>query len=71
MVARKGRIVAWDAMIGQIGVISHGLQSLLGAIKTTILLVFICGVKYKDVVIKCLDQRDSSVQVGDLTYLPL
>ena len=34
----------WDAMIGQIGIVSHHLQSLLGAILLTILCVTICKV---------------------------
>ena len=50
--ARKGRTAWCDAMIGRIGVVSHNLQSLLGAIKLTFLHVFICGVEYFDVQIR-------------------
>ena len=32
VLAREERTARWDAMIGQIGVISHHLRSLLGAI---------------------------------------
>ena len=35
--AQEGHIVRWDAMIGQIGVVSHHLRSLLGAIKFLVL----------------------------------
>ena len=44
MVAQKGRIARRDAMIGWIGVVSHHLRSLLGAIKLTVLRDFVCGV---------------------------
>ena len=47
--AQKGRIARWDAMIGWIGVVSHHLQSLLGAMKFTVLRVFVCGIEYFDV----------------------
>ena len=33
VVARKGRTARWDAMIDRTCVVSHPLQSLLGAIK--------------------------------------
>ena len=40
----------WDAMIGRIGVVSHHLRSLLGAIiKLTVLRGFVCGVDYFNV----------------------
>ena len=42
--AYKGSTARWDAMIDQIGVVSHHLRSLLGAIKLTVLHVFACGV---------------------------
>jgi hypothetical protein len=48
-VTQKGRIARWDAMIGHIGVVSHHLQKLLGAMKLTILRVFVCGVENLDV----------------------
>ena len=50
--ARKGRTARWDAMIGRIGVVSHHLRSLLGAINLTVLLVFVYGVEYFDVQIR-------------------
>jgi len=50
--AQKGRIARWDAMTSQTSVVSHRLQSLLGAIKLTVLLVFVCGVEYFDVQIR-------------------
>jgi hypothetical protein len=43
------RMHCWDAMIDQIGVVTHHLRSLLGAIKLTILRVFVCGVENLDV----------------------
>ena len=46
--AQKGRIAKWGAMIGWIGVVSHHLQSLLDAIKLTVLCVFVCEVEYFD-----------------------
>ena len=56
MVAWKGHTATWDAMIGQIRVVSHHLQSLLGAIELTVLYVIVygvyvivCGVEYFDV----------------------
>jgi hypothetical protein len=49
MMAQKGRIARWDAMTGRTGVVSHRLRSLLGAIKLTVLLVFVCGLEYFDV----------------------
>ena len=36
-------------MIDWIGVVSHHLRSLLGAIKLTVLRVFVCRVEYFDV----------------------
>jgi hypothetical protein len=48
-VAQKGRTARWVAMIGRIGVVSHHLRSLLGAIKLTVLHVFVCGIEYLDV----------------------
>ena len=45
MVARKGSTTRWDAMIGQIGIVSHHLGSHFDAIKLTVLPVFICGVE--------------------------
>ena len=48
VVARKGRTTRCDAMIGWIGVVSHHLRSLLGAIKLTVLHVFVCRVEYFD-----------------------
>ena len=36
-------------MFGRIGVVSHHLRSHLGAIKLTVLRVFLCGVEYFDV----------------------
>ena len=45
VVARKGCIARWDAMIGQIGVVSHHMRSLLGAIELTVLHVFVCRVE--------------------------
>ena len=47
--ARKGRIARWDAMIGRIGVVFTPLAITLGAIKLTVLHVFVCGVIYYDV----------------------
>ena len=47
--ARKGRTARWDVIIGWIGVVSHYLHSLLGAIKLNVLDVFVCGVEYFDV----------------------
>ena len=47
--ARKGCTARWDAMIGQIGVVSHHLRSLSGAIKLIVLCVFVCRVEYFDV----------------------
>ena len=49
VMARKGHTTKWDAMIGRIGVVSHHLPSLLGAIKLTVLRVFVCWVEYFDV----------------------
>ncbi len=49
VVSQEGRIARWDAMIGRIGVVSHHLQSLLGAIKLTDLRVLVCKVEYFDV----------------------
>ena len=49
VVAQKGHTARWDAMIGRIGVVSHHLRSFLGAIKLTVLRVFVCGVEYFDV----------------------
>ena len=48
MVVRKGCGGRWDAMIGQIGVVSHHLRSLLGAIELTILCVVVCREGYSD-----------------------
>jgi hypothetical protein len=42
----------WDAVIGQIGVVSHHLQSLLGAIELTTLCAFIYRVGYFDAQIR-------------------
>ena len=39
-------------MIGQIDVVSHHLQSLLGAIELTVLCVFACRVEYFDAQIR-------------------
>ena len=50
--ARKRRTAKRDAMIGRIGVVSHHVRSLLGAIKLTILRIFVCGVEYFDVLIR-------------------
>ena len=50
--APEGRTAKWDAMIGRIGVVSHHLQSLLGAIKLAVLRVFVSEVEYFDVHIK-------------------
>ena len=47
--ARKGRTARCNAMIGQIGVVSHHLQSLAGAIKLIVFRAFVCGVEYFDV----------------------
>jgi hypothetical protein len=47
--AQKGCSDRWDAIIGHIGVVSHHLQKLLGAMKLTILRVFVCGVENLDV----------------------
>ena len=47
--ARKGCIARWDAMIDRIGVVSHHLRSLLGAVKLSVLRVFVYGVEYFDV----------------------
>ena len=44
VVARKGCTARWDTMVDHIGVVSHHLQSLLGAIKSTVLCIFVCGV---------------------------
>ena len=49
VVARKGRTARWDAMIGRIGIVSHHLRSLLGAIKLTVSRVIVCGVEYFNV----------------------
>jgi hypothetical protein len=38
----------WDAVIGQIGVVSHHLQSLLGAIELIVWCAFVCIVGYFD-----------------------
>ena len=43
---QKGCIARWDAMIGHIGVLLHHLRSHLGAIKLTVLRVFVYGVEY-------------------------
>ena len=45
----NGRTVRWDAMTGRIGVVSHHLRTLLGAIKYIVLCVFVCEVEYFDV----------------------
>ena len=45
----KVRIARWDARIGRIGVVSHHLQSLMGAINFIVLCVFVYGVEYFDV----------------------
>ena len=47
--AQKGRTATWDAMIGQLGVVIQHLPLFLGAIKLTVLCVFVCGVDYFDV----------------------
>ena len=49
VMAQKGRIARWDAVIGRISVVSHHLRSLWGVIELTILLFFVCGVVYLDV----------------------
>ena len=49
MVAWKGRTARWDAMIGEIGVVSHHLRSIMGVINLTIFRAFVCGVEYFDV----------------------
>ena len=41
-----------DVVIGQLGVLSHHLQSLLGAIELIILCAFVCRVGYFDAQIK-------------------
>ena len=46
--ASKGCRDRWDAVIGWIGVVSHHLWSLLGAIERTILCAFVCRVGYFD-----------------------
>jgi hypothetical protein len=51
-VARKGRTARWDVIIGRIGVVSHYLRSILGAIKSNVLDVFVCRVEYFDVSIR-------------------
>jgi hypothetical protein len=38
----------WDAVSGRIGVVSHHLRSLLGAIELTVLCAFVCIVGYFD-----------------------
>ena len=63
----KGRTPRWDAMIGRIGVVSHHLRSLLGAIKLNVLHVFVNGIKYFDVQI----METPLYKSGGLTYLPL
>ena len=60
MVAQKRCTAKWDAMIGRVSVVSHHLQSLLGAIKLTVLRVFVCRVEHFEVYIR----EDSIVQVG-------
>ena len=52
-------------MISQIGVVSHHLQSLLGAIELAILCTFICRVGYFDACIK----GGFTIQIELLTYL--
>ena len=49
VVGQKGRTARWDAMVGRIGVVSHHSRSLLGAIKLSILHVYVCGVEHFDV----------------------
>ena len=49
VVARKGRTVGRNAMIGRTGVASHHWQSLVGDIKLIVLHVFVCEVEYFDV----------------------
>ena len=39
-------------MVGQIGVVSHHLQSLLGVIELTVLCIFVCRAGYFDAMIK-------------------
>ena len=39
-------------MIGQIGLVSHHLQSLLGAVELTVLCAFVCRVRYLDAQIR-------------------
>ena len=48
VVASKGCSDRWDAVIGQIGVVSYHLRSLLGVVKLTILCAFLCKVGYFD-----------------------
>ena len=50
--ARKGRTARWETMIDRIGVVSHHLGYFLGAIKLTVLCIFVCGVEYFDVLIR-------------------
>ena len=45
---RKGCNDRWDVVIGWIGVVSHHLGSLLGAIELTFLCAFVCKVGYFD-----------------------
>jgi hypothetical protein len=42
VVARKGCNNRLDGVIGRIGVVSHHLRSLLGAIELTVLCAFVC-----------------------------
>ena len=46
--AYKGCNDRWDAVIGQIGVVSDHLRSLFGVIELTILCAFVCKVGYFD-----------------------
>ena len=52
MVARKGCIDRLDVVIGQIGLVSRHLGSLLGAIGLTVLCAFVCKVGHFDAQIR-------------------
>ena len=65
--AQKGCVDRWDVVIGWIGVVSHHLQSPLGAIELTVLCAFVCNVGY---LIAQIMIRIAQIQVKfRLTYL--
>ena len=48
VLVRKGCTNRWDVVIERIGVVSHHLRSLLGAIGLIVLCAFVCRVEYFD-----------------------